>query len=188
MEYDEGVLYTPHLELHPVIPEDYIRFMSQTIDHSFWNEKGWSNPFHHFEESLGAIPYRAPQVEQYPNLAPLLLRYAIESKTRYLIGSIGFHLPPDPWGMVEIGFTVVEQKRNLGYGKEMLHSMWTWVSDYEGINTFRYSTQPSNLPSQHIIKSLGFKHVGVQMDEIDGEEDIYEMSVSEYLTRFQNRF
>ena len=188
MEYDEDVLYTPRLELHTVLQEDYQRFMSDTVDGSFWIAKGWTNPFGHFEDSLGAIPFRAPQVEQHPNLAPLLLRYAIESETKCLIGSIGFHLPPDPWGMVEIGFTVVEEKRNLGYGKEMLHGMWKWVSDYEGLYTLRYSTQPTNHASQHIIKSLGFKHVGVQMDEIDGEEDIYEMSVSEYVTRFQNRF
>jgi hypothetical protein len=35
-----------------------------------------------------------------------------------------------------------------------------------------------------IIEKFGFTHVGQQLDEIDGPEEIYEMSVSEFRSRF----
>ena len=43
---------------------------------------------------------------------------------------------------------------------------------------------PDNLVSQHIIKNLGFKLVGEQMDERDGLEQIYELSSENYLANF----
>ena len=39
---------------------------------------------------------------------------------------------------------------------------------------------PDAAPSMHIIKKLGFHFIGEQLDEIDGRELIFELSVNEF--------
>ena len=64
--------------------------------------------------------------------------------------------------------------------------MWKWVCGEEGVRTLRYTVSPSNLASVAIIKKFGFAHMGQQMDEEDGPEDIYEMSVEEFKSKWGN--
>ena len=52
------------------------------------------------------------------------------------------------------------------------------------MRTLRYTVSPDNAPSQAIIRKFGFEHVGQQLDEVDGPEDIYELSAEEYRRRF----
>ena len=68
--------------------------------------------------------------------------------------------------------------------QEMLHGMWWWVVDQPGVVTLRYTVSPDNAASQAIIRKLGFAHVGQQIDEEDGPEDIFEMSAAEYRRRY----
>ena len=62
--------------------------------------------------------------------------------------------------------------------------MWSWIVNDPQVKTLRYTVSPDNLVSQHIIKNLGFKLVGEQMDERDGLEQIYELSSENYLANF----
>jgi RimJ/RimL family protein N-acetyltransferase len=39
---------------------------------------------------------------------------------------------------------------------------------------------PDNLPSIAVINYFGFEYKGQQMDDIDGPENIYEMSTKEF--------
>ena len=86
--------------------------------------------------------------------------------------------------MIEIGLGVEPACQNNGYATEALTGMWQWVCTQPGVQTLRYTVSPSNAPSQRIIQKFGFSHVGVQIDEEDGPEDIYEMSASEFRARF----
>ncbi len=86
--------------------------------------------------------------------------------------------------MVEIGFGVDKAYQNLGYGQEVLNSMWSWIIDDPQVKTLRYTVSPENKVSQHIIKKLGFKLVGEQIDEKDGLEQIYELPADQYQSTF----
>jgi RimJ/RimL family protein N-acetyltransferase len=101
-----------------------------------------------------------------------------------IIGSAGFHNLPDENGMIEIGFGIDAAFQNKGYGKQLLHGMWNWVVKEPKVKTLRYTVSPSNLISQQIIKKLEFNLVGEQIDDIDGVEEIYELSSSDYKLRF----
>ncbi len=103
-----------------------------------------------------------------------------------IIGSISFHAPPDSEGMLEIGLGVHEKFRNRGFATEALLGMWKWASLQSGVRTFRYTVDPHNLPSVRVIKRFEFKRVGQQIDEIDGPEDIYELSTAEFMRRWSN--
>jgi len=101
-----------------------------------------------------------------------------------VVGSAGFHNLPDENGMIEIGFGVDPAFQNKGYGKQILHGMWGWVVNEPRVKTLRYTVSPSNLISKQIIQKLEFNLVGEQMDDIDGVEEIYELSADDYKLRF----
>src|SRR6187551_3302111 len=94
--------------------------------------------------------------------------------TRRLIGSCGFHAPPGPDGRVEVGYRVEPGYRRQGVATEVVHALFDWALA-NGVDRFRASVSPGNVPSLAIIQGLGFTQVGVQIDDIDGEELVFEL-------------
>lgn len=181
------VLHLPRLDLHTVLPEEYQLLATDRADARLWIGRGFSNPLGHLIDDPGPLPYRMPRIEADPLAAPFLLRMGVLRDRSIIVGSCGFHTRPDDEGIVEIGLGVEESYRGRGLAQEMLHGMWAWVIDQPGVRTLRYTVSPDNAPSQAIIRTLGFALVGVQQDEIDGPEDIFEMAADEYRDRFATR-
>lgn len=177
-------IVTSRLELHHVTPDEYEMLAIDRADTRLWVDRGFTNPHRHLVDDPGPLPYRIPRVRRDPTSAPYLLRLAVLRSEHVVIGSSGFHDLPDADGMIEIGFGIEPAFRGNGYGRELLHGMWGWVIDQPGVRTLRYTVALDNAVSQHIVRSLGFQHQGVQIDEEDGPEDIFEMSVAEYRERF----
>ena len=94
--------------------------------------------------------------------------------TRRIIGSCGFHSPPGPDGRVEVGYRVEPAYRRRGVATEAVHALFDWAYAQD-VDRFRASVSPGNVPSLAIIRGLGFRQVGVQMDDIDGEELVFEL-------------
>jgi hypothetical protein len=65
--------------------------------------------------------------------------------------------------------------------------MWGWVVTEPGVKTLRYTVSPTNIASIALINSFGFDFMGEQLDEVDGPESIYEISVDAYRKKFVNR-
>jgi len=102
------------------------------------------------------------------------------TETKEIIGSTSFHGVPDDNGKMEIGIGIDPGFWNHGYATEALRGMWNWVIDQPGVKVLRYTVSPTNLPSVAIITRFGFTYMGEQIDEEDGPESIYEMSVEEF--------
>jgi RimJ/RimL family protein N-acetyltransferase len=175
---------TERLLLHAVLPAEYELLAVNRADPRLWVDRGFANPFAHLVDDPGPLPYRIPRIAKSPELAPYLLRLAVLKQTMSIIGSSGFHDAPDNHGMIEIGMGIEPAFRGRGFAQEMLQGMWRWVIDQPGVHTLRYTVTPDNAPSQAIIKKFGFHYTGQQMDDEDGPEDIYEMSVDEYRSKF----
>jgi RimJ/RimL family protein N-acetyltransferase len=93
---------------------------------------------------------------------------------RRIIGSIGFHSPPDEAGQVEVGYRVEPEFRRQGVATEVVRALFEWAYREHGITRFRASTSPDNLPSQAVLAKFGFVQTGSQMDDYDGEELVFE--------------
>lgn len=89
--------------------------------------------------------------------------------------------------MIEIGIRIEPKFQGQGYAQEALRGMWDWVARDELANTLRYTVSPDNAPSQAIIQKFGFHLIGQQIDEEDGPEDIFEMGIDEYVTKFSSK-
>jgi RimJ/RimL family protein N-acetyltransferase len=170
------IIETERLLCQPLSIQDYADFeVGRKPD---WSQ--FSNPYNHLLEGPTPLPYRIPRVKLNPEFAEIAVVLAIEKATNEIIGSAGFHDFPNEEGMIEIGFGIVPEKQNQGFGRELLHGMWGEIVKRPDVKILRYTVSPTNGPSMHIIKSSGFELVGEQIDEEDGLEFIFEKSAQDY--------
>lgn len=124
------------------------------------------------------LAYRIPGLASDPTIQPWLGRAMVWTHAegrREVIGTIGFHGPPDADGRVEIGYRVEPAFRRRGIATEAVRALLAWAEAECGIHRFRASVSPGNVASLAIIGSLGFRQVGTQMDEVDGLELVFEL-------------
>ncbi len=130
------------------------------------------------ERSVGLLRLRIDQIDKDPGSAPWLLRLMVETVEERVIGHIGFHGSPDDRGVVEIGYRVFDRWQRRGYATEAVKALFGWARTEKGVSRFRASIGPWNGPSLRMSERLGFKKVGVQWDDIDGEEIVFEMDAA----------
>jgi len=73
--------------------------------------------------------------------------------------------------------TVVPEQRGQGYATEAAGALLTWARE-QGATTVFASVAPTNHPSRAVVRKLGFVLTGSQIDEIDGEELVFELSLT----------
>jgi [ribosomal protein S5]-alanine N-acetyltransferase len=123
------------------------------------------------------LQFRIADLALDPDAQPWLGRAIVQTETggiRRIIGSCGFHSPPSPDGRVEVGYRVEPGYRRQGIATEVVHALFDWAHGNR-VDRFRASVSPGNVASLAIIRGLGFRQVGVQMDDIDGEELVFEL-------------
>ena len=111
------------------------------------------------------------------------------SSSNEKVGEINFHRSPagdefTPEGTVEVGVEIAEMYQRNGFASEALMAMWLWATEHEEIKVLRYTVSATNHPSMRIIQKFGFTHVGQQIDDEDGPEEIFEMSADVFKERF----
>lgn len=124
------------------------------------------------------LQFRIADLEVDPAAQPWLGRAIVLTDadgTRRIIGSAGFHAPPDADGRVEIGYRVEPGHRRQGIATEVVRALFDWAGREHGVRRFRASVSPDNVASLAIIGRLGFRQTGVQIDDIDGEELVFEL-------------
>ncbi len=124
------------------------------------------------------LQFRIADLTVDPSAQPWLGRAIVRIEpdgSRRVIGTCGFHSPPDDSGRVEIGYRVEEVERRKGIATEVVRALFDWAATEHGVNRFRAAIAPDNLPSLAVAAKFGFRQVGVQIDDIDGEELVFEL-------------
>lgn len=182
--YFEPVIISERLELHHLSVDGIIELFEKKSDVAAIAGRDFTNPHKNLIENSGPLAWRVPQVKVDPSLNKWFVRFIVLQESREIIGSTSFHGAPDDEGMIEIGLGIEPAFQDRGYAKESLQAMWRWAVSFPEVRTLRYTVSPDNLPSVAVIKYFGFDHKGQQMDEIDGPEDIYEMSAENFSKRW----
>lgn len=123
------------------------------------------------------LQFRIADLNADPAAQPWLGRAIVLTEangTRRIIGSVGFHAPPGPDGRVEIGYRVEPAYRRQGVATEVARAMFDWAHG-QGVDRFRAAVAPDNVASLAVIARFGFRQVGVQIDDIDGEELVFDL-------------
>jgi RimJ/RimL family protein N-acetyltransferase len=129
------------------------------------------------EDLADFLRYRLAQLDLDPSIREWLGRAMVlthEDGRREVIGTIGFHGPPDEQGRLEVGYRVQAGHRRRGYAREAVLALFDWAHRARGVSRFIASISPTNEPSLSLTRSLGFVRTGEHMDEIDGLEHVFE--------------
>ena len=178
---------TKRLTLHHIPADGLISLLDEKSDLLAISNRDFTNPLQVLVASEGPLRWRVPQVKNDPATNKWFIRFIVLREINQVIGSISFHGVPDETGMIEIGLGIEEPFRGKGYAQEALLGMWRWACGEEGVKVLRYTVSPDNAPSMAIIERFGFTFKGVQIDEEDGPENIYEMSVEEFQDKWGSR-
>jgi len=174
------LIETDRLELILIEANEMITLYETPEEFSIYRGKNFSNPHRVLMDDSGPLRWRVTQVKEDPSLAIWLIRWIVDKTTREIVGGISFHAKPDDSGMIEVGLGIHPDFQNKGIGAEALEGMWSWVIDQPGVKTLRYTVSESNAPSIRLINKFGFENVGIQIDEEDGPEIIFEMSADRF--------
>lgn len=123
------------------------------------------------------LQYRLAQLEVDPSIREWLGRAMLlddERGQRRVVGTIGFHGPPDAQGRAEIGYSVDPVYRRQGLAREAIRALFDWAGKEHGTHRFIASISPTNEPSLRLAAGFGFRQVGTQVDDIDGLELVFE--------------
>ncbi len=137
-------------------------------------EAGIVLPADFMAHSWNHLRNRLRMVRAEPGALPWLTRLLVLRDSNECVGHAGFHEPPRPgrdW--VEVGYTVFPEHRRQGYAEEAVRGLFDWAAT-QRVHRFRASVGPWNQPSLNLVHKLGFVQTGTQVDEIDGEELVFE--------------
>ncbi|MBK5305628.1 MAG: GNAT family N-acetyltransferase [Frankiaceae bacterium] len=139
-----------------------------------------------FEGEEHVLALRHAQLTADPAEEPWLYRVAQLRETGVVVGRVGFHAPPDEHGTVEIGYSVAPAYRRQGFATEMAVGLIRWGAEH-GARVCLASVRPDNVASLAIIGRLGFARTGEQVDEIDGLEWVFTLTLSGSLPSYDAR-
>lgn len=100
-----------------------------------------------------------------PGTEPFGAWAILEMATSTVVGDIGFHGPPDGDGVVEIGYSIVPNRRRRGYAIEAARALVAWALAQPGIQGIVAGSVADNAASIATLERLGFERTG----EADGE-------------------
>jgi len=170
---------TPRLELVPLEPTVIRHFLqghraaaAATIGASLPEE------FPSEDELGGFLPIQLHRMQSSPDRREWMARLMRTISQGDLIGHCGFHGPPEVIGRAEIGYTVFTAFRGQGFAKEAAGALARWAFE-QGENDVFASIAPGNAPSLAVVRSLGFRQVGTQEDEVDGLELVFALRAGE---------
>ena len=152
---------------------ELIAFEPEAIRHLIQGERDFDLPkeFPSQDDIDGFLSIQLHRMEASPDRRDWMARLMV-THTRHVIGHCGFHGPPEVIGRAEIGYTVFAPFRGRGFAKEAARALVGWAFD-QGETEVYASVSPDNAPSLAVVKSLGFKQVGTQDDEVDGLELVF---------------
>ena len=108
----------------------------------------------------------------------------IEKLTNQVIGDGGYKGNPDTRGQIEIGYEIIESKRQKGYATEAIEALLEWTLTQDEVKSNIAKCHYKNIPSQSLLDKLGFKLIGEE-DEMDlyqiKLEDNSFLSISKYV-------
>ncbi|WEO78364.1 GNAT family N-acetyltransferase [Cryobacterium sp. SO2] len=114
------------------------------------------------------------RMHDQPESTGWLARAVVDQATGEVVGHAGFHFQPDADGMVEIGYTILPDRRGRGLAQATVTELLAFAAADPRVRTVRASVSPDNAASLAVIAHHGFRHTGEQWDDEDGLELLFE--------------
>jgi RimJ/RimL family protein N-acetyltransferase len=125
------------------------------------------------EEASRQLALRLQQMKRDPASAEWLLRTMVRRADKKAVGVINFHGSPEA-GCVELGYMVIDEYRRQGFAFEAATAMMRWARASHEVQRFIAKIGPENAASIGLAAKLGFRKVSTRIDDVDGEEFVFE--------------
>jgi [ribosomal protein S5]-alanine N-acetyltransferase len=106
------------------------------------------------------------QARTSPETARFGVWVIIERPTATVVGDIGFLGPPGADQTVEIGYSIVPDRRRRGYATEAARALISWALGQPGVSMVVAGCDQTNLPSIRTLERLGFSRVEPAGDQL----------------------
>ena len=90
----------------------------------------------------------------------------VERETSTIVGDGGFHGAPSSEGVLEIGYSIVPDRRRRGFATEAARALIAWARAQPGVNAVVAGCHPGNEASIRTLERLGFRRAGRAGGEI----------------------
>jgi ribosomal-protein-alanine N-acetyltransferase len=84
----------------------------------------------------------------------------IERDSATVVGDIGFLGVPGADGSVEIGYSVIPERRGRGYATEAARALVDWALDQPGVTVVVAGSDNDNVASIRMLERIGFARTG----------------------------
>jgi ribosomal-protein-alanine N-acetyltransferase len=84
---------------------------------------------------------------------------------RVLVGVCGFKGKPGADGMVEVGYSVLEEFQREGYATEAVEGLLSWAFSEPEVTRVIAETLPPLTPSIRVLEKIGFSNIGEGSEE-----------------------
>lgn len=85
------------------------------------------------------------------------------------VGMLSILHPPNPEGVIDIGYGVAASRRGRGVGRRAVWELLLWAKEQGRLAAVTADTSVTNAASQLVLERNGFARVGTRMDAEDGE-------------------
>jgi ribosomal-protein-alanine N-acetyltransferase len=113
---------------------------------------GWPLP-----DLLDVLPLQAATSPETESFGVWVM---IERDSGSVVGDIGFMGPPDETGSVEVGYSVIPDRRRRGYATEAARAIVEWALSQPGVQLIVAGCDRDNDPSIRTLERLGFHRTG----------------------------
>ncbi len=173
---DPRPIVTERLRLEPVAPETLEAFLADD-HHGAESAQKRALPDDLFSpEDDYFFRIQLDQMRSKPSGRAWCARVVVRRRDGAVIGHCGFHGPPTDVGRAEIGYMVLPRYRGRGYATEAARGLVDFARR-KGESVVFASVAPDNVASLAVVAKLGFRRTGVQIDDIDGEEWVFELEL-----------
>jgi RimJ/RimL family protein N-acetyltransferase len=173
---DPAPIVTARLRLEPLQPgtiEALIAHDPKAAERA----QGRALPDPFFESADEAfLAVQLGRMTSRPSARAWCARAIVRDQDDAVIGHCGFHGPPEDVGRAEIGYTVLPPYRRQGFATEAAQGLVDWARA-QGESVVFASVSPGNVASLAVVGKLGFRQTGVQIDDVDGEERVFELGL-----------
>ena len=95
------------------------------------------------------------------------IRLVVHKESNSIIGEIGFMGPPDESGTVEVGYSIIPERRGKAYATEAAATMCEWALGQPGVERLIAECLSDNSASRRVLEKTGFSLVK------ESEETLY---------------
>jgi ribosomal-protein-alanine N-acetyltransferase len=114
-------------------------------------------------ELMDVLPLQSTATSE---TAPYGVWVLIERGSRTVVGDAGFMGPPGTDETIEIGYSVVPERRGRGYATEAVRALVDWALDQPGVSAVVAGCATDNTPSMRLLERVGFERTGREDDQL----------------------